>query len=385
MAAGVVMFSVRWLPSLDRPSLEAAFTEWRGEPGHVVALLPDRERAAVPLLQDCARAADISIAGALFPELLVDDRLDLPGGILLHFAVGPLPLLVENVGTEAGVAATASQLAAYVDANSDADGGASLLCIFDAMVPNIATHLDAWYLRLANRVRYSGVNAGNENFAPGPCLFGGERFIGGGVLFQLMNGHPGACLDHGFTAPEVMVAATSAEGNRIVQIDWRPALEVYAELMKAHYGIEIGPDNFYTYAVHFPFGIVRADGEVLVRIPVALSDDGGIVCVGEIPPNSILTLLDARNGARATPATLAEALRKADAPTQGDDLVVFYCAGRRLHKGASVGAELADLARLTGARHLYGALSLGEIGGARSGGYPLFHNAAIVGLPCRKR
>lgn len=376
------MCSVRWLANLDRANVEAALAELRGRPGSLLALLPDCERAAVPLLQECARAAGMALAGAVFPELLVDDRLDLPGALLLHFPDAPPPLLADQVGGEAGIAATANRLAAYVDQYLAADGEASLLCVFDALVPNIATHLDAWYLRLANRVRYTGINAGNEAFTAAPCLFDAERFIGDGVLFQLLNGHPGARLDHGFAAPETVVAATSAEGNRIVQIDWRPALEVYAELMRSQYGIQLGPENFYTYAVHFPFGIVRADGEVLVRIPVALGEDGSIVCVGEIPANSILTLLDARNCGQSTPETLAAELKQC-AQIEGEDLVVFYCAGRRLHKGGAVAAELAELARRTGARHLYGALSLGEIGGARSGGYPLFHNAAVVGLPCR--
>jgi len=35
--------------------------------------------------------------------------------------------------------------------------------------------------------------------------------------------------------------------------------------------------------LHFPFGIIRANHEVLVRIPVALEEDGSLFCVGEVP------------------------------------------------------------------------------------------------------
>ena len=62
---------------------------------------------------------------------------------------------------------------------------ATLFCIFDALVFNIATHLDAWYLALADRVHYAGVNAGSERFVPINCLFDNERSIAGGVLLQL--------------------------------------------------------------------------------------------------------------------------------------------------------------------------------------------------------
>ncbi|HEX8962121.1 MAG TPA: FIST C-terminal domain-containing protein, partial [Rhodocyclaceae bacterium] len=166
---------------------------------------------------------------------------------------------------------------------------------------------------------------------------------------------------------------------------WRPALEVYREIMREQYGVAIDRDNFYTHAVHFPFGILRADGEVLVRIPVALGDHGEIVCVGEIQPNSLLTLLDARAGSgRAAPA-LAQDLARIGAPVADGDLLLFYCAGRRLHIGTGLGDELSAVGSETGAAQVAGALSLGEIGSARSDGYPLFHNATLVGVPWLRR
>jgi hypothetical protein len=76
-------------------------------------------------------------------------------------------------------------------------------------------------------------------------------------------------------------------------IDWRPAFEVHQEIIKAQYDIDLTRDNFYEYAVHFPFGILRAGGDAVVRIPVALADDGALYCVGEIPENAMLVLLQA--------------------------------------------------------------------------------------------
>ncbi|HCA27866.1 MAG TPA: histidine kinase, partial [Betaproteobacteria bacterium] len=182
-----------------------------------------------------------------------------------------------------------------------------------------------------------------------------------------------------YRAPDRLITATSAQGNRILQIDWRPALAVYRELLAEAYGVDVTRENFYRHAVHFPFGVLRADGEVLVRIPVALDAEGAIVCAGEILPNSLLTLLDARGCAnRAVPALQAALARLAGAPAAY--LLLFYCAGRRLHAGPSALTEIAALTH-DGEKNVIGALSLGEIGTASSGGYPLFHNAALVGVP----
>jgi len=64
-------------------------------------------------------------------------------------------------------------------------------------------------------------------------------------------------------------------------------------------------------------------------------------------------------------------------------MLFFYCAGRRLQRGDDAPAELLKLAPLApgGA---FGALTLGEIGSIQGSGYPLFHNACIVGLPWPK-
>lgn len=348
---------------------------------HLLALIPEAESANVGLLQAACREAGMALAGAMFPQLVHGDRLVGRGAVLLQVTGAPPPRLIENIAEAEAPVRIADAVAEYVEGNLGAADEAALFCIFDALVPNIASHLDAWYLRLADRVGYAGVNAGNERFAPAPCLFDGERFVDKAVLLQLLPGHPGASLEHGYGIPENGITATAAEGNCIVQIDWRPALDVYRDLIARQYGVALDRENFYTHAVHFPFGILRADGEVLVRIPVALGDAGEIVCVGEIPPYSILTLLDARAATGRTAAALARQMDARGAGCDGGDLLLFYCAGRRMHMGEGVGSELAEVARETGARRVAGALSLGEIGGSRSGGYPLFHNATLVGVP----
>jgi len=65
--------------------------------------------------------------------------------------------------------------------------------------------------------------------------------------------------------------------------------------------------------------------------------------------------------------------------TAGAQLLLLYCAGRRLHLGIPAATlELQKFAAATQAVQISGALSLGEIGGSTVRGYPLFHNATLV-------
>jgi hypothetical protein len=344
----------------------------------LLALVAEGDASRVALLQSVCRAAEIPLFGAVFPALVVDDRFSSVGAWLLRIdELSYAALLPELPADAASLPSVAGDLVAAVMPHLETPE-ATLFLLFDAMYPRIASLLDELYLRLGNRVSYVGANAGSETFRPSPCLFDGARVTGGGVLALILNGHHGAVLEHGYGVPQKMITASSTEGNRIITIDWRPAFEVYREVAREQYGVEVDRENFYKYGVRFPFGIVRGDGEVVVRIPVALEADGSLFCVGEVPANALLTLLRAPAvDSRLTVDTLVNGLA-APGPA-GRDLLLFYCAGRRLYLGdAAATDELSDFKLRSRAGRVAGALSLGEIGSPEPSAYPAFHNAALL-------
>ncbi|MBK8509580.1 MAG: FIST C-terminal domain-containing protein [Candidatus Competibacteraceae bacterium] len=371
------MSSCIYLAVVKRSALDPLLAGWREiwPQCGVLALLPEAELPRVAVLQEACRALALPLSGALFPALLLDSEFVTQGVWLLRFDQMPPAGLIPDLN--APEQDPAERIADAVAVHLT-DQRPTLFMVFDAMLPNIGSILDAGYLKLADRVHYVGVNAGSETFQPMPCLFDQDRLVQNGLLWLLWPDERGAVIEHGYQVPDSMVTATSTEGNRIVSIDWRPAFEVYQELMRARYGIDLTRDNFYHYATHFPFGILRANDEIIVRIPVALEQDGSMFCVGEIPANAVLALLQGPEAdSTHTVERIAQALAK-QAPLAGSKLLTFYCAGRRLHLGERARAELAALRVMTGASRQAGALSLGEIGNSYEWGYPLFHNAALV-------
>ena len=375
--------TVRYLPNLEERFLEEQLAAWQAEQPKmgVFVLLPEAEKGAVPLVQQVCARRRVPVVGAVFPALIEGGMFRTQGAWLLRFDEMPYAALYMDLPREPeNIHAVLDSIVTDLKPNFGEDQDMTLLLLFDAMVPNIATLLDELYLRLANRVRYVGANAGSETFQPMPCLFDGTRIVQNGVLAILLRPHHGAVLEHGYGAPPQMLTATATEGNRVLQIDWRPAFEVYQEMARAQFGVEINRENFYQYAVHFPFGIMRANGMTLVRIPVALEEDGSLFCVGEVPPNALLTLLKAPAvDSVHTIETLMEGLAELGGSPAGHELLLFYCAGRRLHLGIDAAQnELQLFAKRTQAAQVAGALSLGEIGSSEQWGYPLFHNATLV-------
>lgn len=374
---------MHYFPSLDAPALAALLAQWkaRSPAMGVFALLAEADRAQAPALQAVCASLHIPLVGSIFPALIVDTGFAVHGVWLLGLPSMPYHLLVDQLPTErAATEQAVARMTQALHAQLDDTPEVTLFMVFDAMVPNISSMLDEFYLQLANRVHYVGCNAGSETFQPMPCLFDSERIVHNGVLLMLLKSHQGAVLEHGYHAPGKTVYATSTHGNCITQIDWRPAFEVYQELVQQHYQVQITRDNFYQHAVHFPFGIVRANHHVLVRIPVALGDDDALFCVGEVPANALLTLLEAPTvDSDETLQVVTDGLTLLNGNPADTELLLFYCAGRRMHLGVDAATnELDRFAQLTNARQTAGALSLGEIGGSTRSGYPLFHNATLV-------
>jgi len=367
------------LVPLDATAIQAALSAWkeRWPQTGVLALLPEAEQHQVGLLQQCCVRCDVPVYGAIFPALVTDHGFVTQGVWLLAMEQMPPVFMLDTLEHD-GASRMATAVASAQAGNRDVDGSSIALLIFDSMIPNIGTLMEGLHLSLRNPPHYVGVNAGSETFQPMPCLFDNERTIGNGVLGLMLSPQMRSTVQHAYPVSKSLMHATSADGNRIATIDGKPAFQVYQEVMQQEYGVTLTRDNFYEYAVHFPFGVVMAM-DVLVRIPVALGDDDALICVGEIAPNSRLRLLRAPELASSRcVAEICNALKGVFA--NPDSLLTFYCAGRRMHFGEQATQELQLLKEQSGNRHLFGALSLGEIDSLEDLGFPRFHNAAIVCL-----
>jgi hypothetical protein len=378
-----------YLENISEPEATRLLSQCKAANGAagVLALLPENEKSAAAILQNAANSQGMPMAGAIFPALVKDDAFLTTGAWLICFDEMPKTWLYADLtpdptDTAKFVDAFADSFSEYLDTFEDEDN-ITLFMIFDSLVSNIGTILDAFYARLADRVNYLGANGGSETFQPMPCLFDNNKIVNNGMLAMALLGHKGGILEHGYKEPEKIIHATSTEGNCITNIDWKPAFDVYSSFMLEEYKVEITRENFYEHSVHFPFGIMRANHSVIVRIPVALSDNGSLFCIGEVPPNSLLTLLRATEANSVyTIETLYKGLCSinTEAELNNSNLLLFFCAGRYLHLGEDAAIkELSYFKTLTKAAQVVGAKSLGEIGpSAHHNSYPVFHNAVLV-------
>ncbi|MCF3099507.1 hypothetical protein EHZ86_20140 [Aeromonas australiensis] len=360
----------------DAHPLTDTLLPYRG--GRLDVLLAERDAARVAELQQQCQRLDIQLCGAIFPSLVSRHGFHERGAWLLPRSTSHNPLLIPLSSTASAdelAAIICERLASRLAEWPDPQNIPTLFLTFDAMIPNIASILEGIYLRLANRVNYAGVNAGSGQFTAMPCLFDNHSVLAQAVSCVLLPHHSYPLLEHGYQLTAQPMLATSSEGNKISFIDWEPAFSRYQSLIRQQFQQNLTPEQFYQYGVHLPLGLLRANGDVIVRIPVAVTEKGALLCVGEVPDYSILTLLKAPESPTANAIELAEKLSQHGVPER---IETYYCAGRQQHFGTQSALELETLFTQSGAHELVGALSLGEIGSLRPGDYPLFHNGAIL-------
>ncbi|PPC78662.1 hypothetical protein C4K68_03920 [Pokkaliibacter plantistimulans] len=349
----------------------------------VLVLLPDHERGYVAEIQAMCRELGIDCVGAVFPMLATDATFIDSGCWLITLPAGTRWQLTtfDSQQPMQMAAQLVNALQPVIDVSSTAPP--TLMLLFDGLIPCIASLLDQLFQHFADSVRYLGANAGSETFLPLPCLFDVHQFVSNAVLCLCLPQPLNYALRHDYQVPEQVMTATSTRGNKVEQINWQDAFSAYQDIVRQQHGMQINRDNFYSLGVHFPFGISRLNGDVLVRIPVELTDENALLCVGEVPENSLLMLLQAPPIPGDSATQLMSDLDTQ--PSEGEDLplLLFYCAGRRLHFQEHAATELARLSDRAGSRAVAGALSLGEIGSPTHGGYPIFQNACLLGITWR--
>lgn len=345
----------------------------------VLALVCEQDSAIVASLQHITSRLEIPLVGIIVPGLVVQTEFRRRGLLLLAFdAVIPryvLPLPCQENRTSD---ATVTALADFVATHANDNGADTLLLFFDGMTPDVASVLDRLYLEIGDQVNYAGMCVGSETFQAVPCVFDSERFVQQAMLALILPKHPGAAAAHHYRGSESLAVATATVGSRIASVDGLPAFKIYQQLMAREYGINLTQENFYQYAVHFPFAINQGQGESLVRIPVKVGADGSVFCNGEVKENALLSVVRA-----VAPGDLrtAQQIGAEAQAAHASGILSFYCAGRLIHlEETAATAELTALANAVTPAALFGALCLGEISSNRQQ-YPVLHNAMIMAVP----
>lgn len=360
-----------------RERLPAALHAMAARPDvHALLLLGCDADGHVPESADAALlACPKPVLGGVFPRI-VHGADCLERGLLVVGLRRPVDVTV--VDRLSG--RDAADIADVLEANGPSSRpGETVLALADGLSAGIAGLIEALFDVHGLGLNYVGGGAGSLSLRPGPCVFTQRGLLADAAVVGRLRAGSGLGVRHGWEPVSEAFRVTAANGNVIETLDWRPAHEVWLEVLRAQGAAPAEGDAFFETAKAFPFGIERVGGEIVVRDPIARDGDR-LVCVGAVPQGAFVRVLRGRPDTLVAAAADARRAAEAALPEGASPYCTLFidCVSRVLFLGDAFGRELRAVARDD--LPTIGALTLGEI--ANSGrSFLEFHNkTAVVAL-----
>ena len=236
------------------------------------------------------------------------------------------------------------------------------IILIDGMAPNKGLFLSEMLNRLGDSVNYFGGGAGFQNMKKDQCLFSSEGFIDDAAIVFLAKLESCLGVRHGWKRMMGPLVATRTDRNVICEFNWENAFEVYREAVEKDSGRKFSKSNFYDIAKEYPLGLFREGCENIGRATVALTDDGDIVCGGEVHGNAVVDILGGNRESLIRAAQMAAEDCRVPEGRRISHCLVSDCISRALLLENEYPEELKAISRgIQPAGVPEGALTLGEI------------------------
>jgi hypothetical protein len=170
---------------------------------------------------------------------------------------------------------------------------------------------------------------------------------------------------------------TKANGNVVQEIEGQPAFTVY-EKHAAERGVRLNKRNTGSYLIANELGIHFFERISRARAPLSVGADGSLVCAGDIPRGSMVSILDGDAGSMVAAArSAADQARAQLGKREAAGILLFDCVCRGMILKNEFEREVEAVRSIFPDTPIAGFLTYGEI--ARShDNLDGWHNATAV-------
>ncbi|HAZ31579.1 MAG TPA: hypothetical protein DCY61_02595 [Dehalococcoidia bacterium] len=327
-------------------------------------------------IQPLLKELKIEVWGGVFPQVIYDGSLYKQGvvGCTLRS-----PISIEVIKDLGGFAGDLPEN--FISKNTR-----TLLVLYDGCAYNVPLLIETLYEISPPETTFIGGGAGSFTNIGQPSLFTTDDFFAGGAIIAALESHLSLGIDHGWQPINEDVAIASKVDRRTLRsINWESAFEYYKNIVEKDAGIELTAGNFAEVARSYPLGMLRYDGEIILRVALSVDAEDNILLGSEMPENSMLIItkgypekLIEAAGRAAEQARTAFETRKKITP---QNVLVVDCITRALFLKNRFEDELRLIkSRAGGGVFPFGFLSLGEIASTGDKYVELYNKTVVIGM-----
>ena len=320
-------------------------------------------------------STETPIIGGIFPGLIHGKRRLDRGNIVIGLPVVPDIRIIPELSNPD------TDYSTHFDSDSmDLTEARTMLVLVDGLATQIARIIDSLFAKFGLDLNYIGGGAGSLSFVQKPCIFTNKGLLADVAIIATLAMNSGIGVRHGWKSIEGPFKITKSHGNVVERLDWEPAFEVYKRIVEGASGQTFGDDNFFDIAKGFPFGLHKIGNEKVVRDPIAVDENGGLICVGNIPEGSYVDILQGDMQALIDAAEQASEIGHETYfgnPNKRTHLFID-CISRALYLQDHFEQELAAVWKKEAPT--IGALTLGEIANSGQDYLEFYNKTAVLGV-----
>lgn len=254
----------------------------------------------------------------------------------------------------------------------------SALVLTDALAGHASSLVSELTLATKGQYSFFGGGAGdNAQFKRTSVFCGSQVLTNAAVALELLSDKPvGIGAMHGWEPASAPMRVTEAQGMSVISLDGLPAEEAF-QRHATETKQSLNPHEPIPFFLHNIIGI-RSGGGHLLRVPLAIQQDGAVLCAAEVPTGSVVHIM------RSTTRSAVEAAQRATQaalsslgnakPEAG---LFFDCVATRLRLGDDFGRELSAVKEALPSVVFTGCNTHGQIVRAE-GQFDGFHNCTAV-------
>lgn len=316
------------------------------------------------------------IGGGLFPGVVFGGKMHDKGSVVIAFTDPLKHFIVEDIHGDA------LDLSPVFDAM---DFEAKTVIVnFDGLSSGVETFKDELFLNFGLKFNYIGGGAGALSFERKPYVISNKGILKDAAVIFFLDTPSGVGVAHGWSVASQAMKATEVDKNKIISLNWSPAFDVYQKTVEALSQKSFSENAFFDIAKGYPFGIYKMGADFVVRDPIGVHEDKGMICVGEMPENAFVHILTGDKqslieGAIQAKENALASYQLVHGPfdEKKPHLTLFIdCISRVLFLGDAFQEELDAVA----SQDMVGALTLGELANTGQAYLELYNKTSVVGL-----
>jgi len=315
----------------------------------------------------------VSIIGGIFPSVIYNDKKYDKGTIFIGLNEKMQVKIINDISQKSYAKLDADMEKQIGDFDESVE---TMFVYIDGLTKNIGKCINALFDNYGLDINYIGGGTGSLSFIQKPSLFTNQGLIQDALVYTYSKRESSIGVSHGWKSISGPYQVTESEATILKELDYKPAFEVYKNIVDQYSSEPINANNFFKIAKSFPFGINTLSDEKIVRDPIILNGTE-MACVGNIEEGNYVDILRGDNDSLIKAAKHAAYISKENMHFKNDFTLFIDCVSRVLFLEEDFYNEIKVVCKNN--MPLVGALTFGEIANNGRNYLEFFNKTSVVG------